>query len=226
MTLFFTLLPVYLLGNVHCLGMCGPLVLMIGQHRFRNLYFLGRLLSFGIAGMIAGELGAVLNVFLNYYHISAAASFLFGTIIFIIGLQSFGYIHWQILKPSSKINHFISSLLLKDTGWTTFLFGFFTVLLPCGQTLIVFSACALSGDPLVGLINGMALAALTSPALFMAMRAHVLFKKVKHYYNAALGVCSLIIGTLAICRGFAEMGFIPHFVLNPDSSPTFHIVIY
>ncbi|MBA3722525.1 MAG: sulfite exporter TauE/SafE family protein [Parachlamydiaceae bacterium] len=230
MALFFTLLPLYLLGNIHCLGMCGPLVMMIGQHRFRYFYFLGRLISFGLAGFIAGEAGAVLHIFLKQYHIAEATSFIFGGIIFFIGLSLL--CGWQIFSfkflsgPLNNVNKTLSSLMLKDKGWSTFLFGFFTVFLPCGQTLVVFSACALSGDPYVGLLNGSALALLTSPSLFLAMHTHTLFKKFKKYYNTALGTCSIIIGLLAFARGFAELGLIPHLIINPEAPSYYHIVIY
>jgi sulfite exporter TauE/SafE len=104
--------------------------------------------------------------------------------------------------------------MLKDQQWTTFLFGLATVTLPCGQSLIVFSACALTGSFYVGLFNGFALALLTTPALFLAMQAHTLLKKIKHYYRQAFGISAFMIGGLAICRGLAEMEWIPHFAFN------------
>jgi sulfite exporter TauE/SafE len=228
MSLFLSLLPLYLLGNIHCLGMCGPLVMMIGQHRFRYFYFLGRLISFGLAGMLAGEVGAVLHVVLKTYHAAEAMSFIFGGIIFSMGICLLcGWRPFQWLaRPLSIINRPLAQLMLKDRGWSTFLFGFCTVFLPCGQTLIVFSACALSGNPYVGLFNGAALALLTSPSLFFAMRAHLLFKKFKHHYNTALGICSLGIGSLAFCRGFAEIGWISHWIINPEAPTYYHIVIF
>jgi sulfite exporter TauE/SafE len=126
----------------------------------------------------------------------------------------------------SGIHHWISTLMLKDTGWSTFLFGFFTVALPCGQTLVVFSACALVGDAWVGLANGFALALLTSPSLIIAMHTLSLFKNLKHYDRAVLGGCSILVGLLAIGRGLAEMGWISHWILNPDAPTPYHLVVY
>lgn len=226
MTLFLTLLPLYLFGNLHCFGMCGPLVLMIGQHRFRNFYFLGRLLSFSLAGLIAGEAGAVLHQVLKTYHLAEIASFLFGIIILFIGISALCKLPLPTLPKLQKINRILSELMLKDKGGSTFLFGFFTVMLPCGQTLVVFTACALAGDALVGLFNGFAFALLTSPSLFLAMRAESLFKKFKGHYNTFLGVTSIAVAALAFCRGFAEIGWIDHWVINPNSSPEYHLIIY
>ncbi|MBA2727442.1 MAG: sulfite exporter TauE/SafE family protein [Parachlamydiaceae bacterium] len=214
MSLLVAMLPFYLFGNLHCLGMCGPLVMAIGAHRFRTLYFIGRLLSFSLAGMIAGAIGAVLNIFFKAYHLAATTSFLFGAIIIVAGLCTlFGWNypgHNWLGKRLAPLNRTLSLLMLRDRPLTTFLFGFFTVMLPCGQTLVVFSACALSASALTGLLNGFVFALLTSPSLFFAMRAHQLFKTAKDYYNLLMGMAALLIGALSLCRGMAEIELIPH----------------
>lgn len=233
MTLFFSLLPLYLFGNLHCIGMCGPLVMLLGQHRYRLFYFLGRLSSFSLAGLLAGELGAVLHVFLKQYYLAEIVSLLCGIFIMGWGLQKL--MGWQIKQqtaprasksPLNFLHQWVSTLMLKDTGWSTFLFGFFTVALPCGQTLVVFSACALAGNAWVGLGNGFAFALLTTPSLIVAMHTLTLFKKFKQYDRTILGSCSILVGFLACCRGLAEMGWISHWVLNPEASNSYHLVIF
>lgn len=214
MALLITMLPFYLLGNFHCLGMCGPLAMMIGKHRYRYLYFAGRLMSFSLAGMIAGAIGAVSNVFLASYHLSTFVSFFFGLMIISAGLSLIcgwsvvgkGWIAKKMAKASSKI----SLLLLRDLPLATFIFGFLTVSLPCGQTIVVFSACALTESPAAGFINGFAFAILTSPSLFFAMHAHSAFSLFKSHYNTIMGYLSIVIGSVAICRALAEIDLIPH----------------
>lgn len=230
MTLLITMLPIYLLGNFHCIGMCGPLVMMIGQHRFRYFYFLGRILSFTLAGLLAGELGSVLNQVLSLYHLSAIASFLIGGLIFAMGL--FILYGWtlpfgdRLAQALARLSRPLSLLILRDRALPTFLFGFFTVMLPCGQTVIVFSACALSGSGMVGLINGFAFSLLTTPSLLLALHAHKLLNAAKRYYAPALGWCSLFVGSLAICRGLAEISVIPHLILNPSNADHYQLVIF
>ncbi len=202
--------------------MCGPLVLMLGRHRYKYFYFLGRLCSFALAGMLAGELGAVANIVLSQYHLSALTSLAFGAGILMIGVMSLMGKRLPEFPFLHSLNHYTTSLILRDRKWPTFLFGFFTVALPCGQTLIVFSACALSGSPWIGFWNGLALGLLTSPSLFLAMNAHQVFKNMKAYYMTVVGVCGIVVGTLAICRGIAELELIPHLVLNQR----YHIVLY
>jgi sulfite exporter TauE/SafE len=229
MTLFFSLLPLYLFGNLHCMGMCGPLVMLLGQHHYRLFYFLGRLLSFSLAGLVAGELGAVLHVVLKHYFLAEIVSLICGMLIMGWGFQKL--VGWKGLQrfpksPLNALHRWVSTLLLKDAGWPVFLFGFFTVALPCGQTLVVFSACALAGNAWVGLGNGFAFALLTTPSLVLSMHTLTLFKKFKQYERPILGGCSIFVGFLACCRGLAEMGWISHWVLNPDAPISYHLVIF
>ncbi len=226
MTLFFSLLPLYLLGNLHCIGMCGPLVMMLGKHRYRYHYFSGRLLSFSLAGLCAGGIGSVLYSIIQEVHLPAVLSLFFGTLFIFIACMHFfswklpGHQLWA--KRSQKLTHYLTILLLKDHPYTTFLFGFMTVMLPCGQSLMVFSACALAGDAVVGLLNGAAFALLTSPSLFAAMHAHHILKGCKKYYRPIIGTCSLIIGCISIGRAFAELGIIQHVLINEK----YHIVLF
>ncbi len=224
------MLPIYLFGNLHCLGMCGPLVMMLGQHRYRYFYFLGRTLSFSLAGMVAGAVGAVADTFFKRYHLTEVTSFLFGGILLLLGVFTLagwsypGYAWFS--RRLAKASQGLSLLMLRDQAFPTFLFGFFTLALPCGQTLIVFSACALSGDAYVGLLNGLAFALLTSPSLFFAMQAHALLRQAKKYYQSVIGLSALLVGAIAILRGLAEMGWISHWILNPNSASHYHLVIF
>ncbi len=226
MNLFWSMLPIYLLGNLHCMGMCGPLAMMLGAHRFRYFYFLGRVCSFTLAGMLAGEAGAVTTLTLKAFHLQAMTSFIFGGIFLTIAISSlmgWNYPGYRRLAMTLEpLNRHLGLLMLKDQPFPSFMFGFFTLLLPCGQTLLVFSACALSGSASVGFWNGFAFSLLTTPSLWLAMHAHKWMQVAKHYYQTILGGAALAVAILAICRGMAEMEWIPHFVLSQQ----YHLVIY
>lgn len=230
MSYLLPFLPIYLLGNLHCAGMCGPLVALIGQHRYRRAYFLGRFLAFMLAGMVAGELGAVLTFFLQSYHISALLSLIFGGWIILLGLS--------YLLPNSRrrfnqlplflqrLSQHLAHLMGKDTFFSLFLFGGSTILLPCGQSLMVFSASALSASAWMGGINAAVFALLTSPSLWIAMRALSLFKKLASHYRLLMGIFALLVGGLSLCRGLAEFGVIDHLKLNSNSAEEFHLILY
>jgi sulfite exporter TauE/SafE len=186
--------------------------------------------AYTLAGLAAGEAGAVLDVVLKEYHIPFITSFLFGGIIVLIGLHylcgwEYPAAGW-IAKSMAKATRPLSTLMLHDRPWPTFLFGMLTIALPCGQTVLVFSACALSGDALVGMVNGFAFALLTSPGLLFAMQAHALFAQARQHYNMLIGASAVLVGVLALLRGIADIGIIPHLVLNPGAPAYWHLVIY
>lgn len=226
MSLLLAMFPIYVLGNLHCMGMCGPLVLFLGRHRFRYFYFLGRTLSFSLAGLAAGALGSVLQIWLKAFYLSAAASLLFGVIMAVTGIsmmtgKSLGGVR-GFKRIFASVDQRLSLLLLRDQPYATLFFGFATIFLPCGQTLIVFSACALSQSAAVGLMNGFAFALLTSPSLWLAMHASQLVSRRNLIGNRLLGGCAAIVGVVAVLRGIAEFDWIPHLIINK----TYHIALF
>ncbi|NGX62027.1 MAG: hypothetical protein K940chlam9_01520 [Chlamydiae bacterium] len=226
MTLFFTLLPLYLLGNFHCAGMCGPLVMLLSSSPYRWLYFPGRLLSFTLAGLLAAEIGMWLFLSLEKIYLPAIVSIASGGMILLLGgLQLFSLSLPNFLgNPAASLAQKITPLLTQNTPRGVFLFGMGTLLLPCGQTLLVFSACALEGKPLSGLLNGFFFALLTTPSLIASLYATRLFPKKPSLYKYGMGGAFILLGTLLTLRGMAHLSWIPHCTLPPHSST--HIVLF
>lgn len=220
------MLPLYLIGNLHCIGMCGPLVMMIGKHRFCNWYFWGRIVSFTVVACFAGAFGSVLSIVFQQAYLSAVLALIFG-----LGCLGFGVLKFipfnftfsngliTLFKPISRQT---AKWMLMDTRKHTFLFGLATVALPCGQSLLVFSACALTGEAVTGALNGAVFALLTSPSLYLAMQSHSLLTFGRKYYDKLFAVCALFAGGLALCRGLADLEVINHLVLSSE----YHLVIY
>jgi len=210
--------------------MCGPLVMLLAQHPGRWWYFFGRLCAFSLVGLVSAEIGILFFSFLAHYHINALFSLLFGGWICLIGLCIFFKIrpptsNW-LAKKSAKLSIYFSKALLQKSSMAIFLFGFSTVLLPCGQTLIVFSLIALHCDPISGLMQGCLFALLTSPALIAAMQAAHFLHYFRKGYSFWMGGAVLCIGTLTLLRGLAELNYIPHLILNPSADPCNHLVFF
>ena len=226
MSLFLSLLPLYLFGNIHCLGMCGPLVMLISRHPHRFFYFLGRICSFTLAGWLAAMSGEVVQLFLQDVSVSALPSLFLGGWIVLMASQ---VIPKQLYQPFfhsafwRKIEQNVTFFALNEHPMGMFLFGMSTLLLPCGQTLIVFAACALTADPWEGLINGLSFALLTSPALFLALKMGRIFA-VKAIPSGVLAIPQIFVGVLLCWRGLAELGWIPHLVLY--QSDNYHLGLF
>lgn len=209
MTLLLSMFPFYLLGNLHCLGMCGPLVVMLGKSNYRYYYFIGRLTSFSLAGGVAGLIGQELNLGAVQPWVAIAL----GALLVLVGLSQFFSLplpRWRWLQEKrANIDQKMTLLLLQGRPTATFLFGMATVLLPCGQSFLVFSACALSGSGGVGLLNGAAFALLTSPSLLVAMHAHTFLKAARSWYRPLLGITVMAAGLWMGYRGLADLRVAP-----------------
>lgn len=230
MITFWTLLPLYLVGNLHCIGMCGPLVMVLGQNRFRGLYFLGRVTSYLLVGAFAGLFGAVVHYYLNLAHLSALLCFMVGALMILSGIFSFIHSPFPFMKTWARwlqpLNQNLTKHLLQEDPRAFFWIGFLTVFLPCGQTVIVFSAIALEGSLWSGLFNGACFALLTSPSLWMSMQAHHWLRGWRDYYKILLSILSCLVGGVTILRGCADWGWIEHLALNSPTSSVLHIVLY
>ncbi len=226
MSLFLSLLPLYLFGNLHCLGMCGPLVMLISRHPHRLSYFWGRICSFTLAGGLAGMSGEVLQLFLQDFSMSALPSLVLGGWMLIVATQNTPKWIYETLFQSriwKKIEKTLSLLPLHNSQKGMFLFGMGTLLLPCGQTLIVFTACALTADPWVGLWNGLAFSVLTSPSLFLALKMGRMFSP-QRLPRYLLSAPQILVGVCICCRGLAELGWIPHLILYQSNS--YHLAFF
>lgn len=215
MILFFKLLPLYLLGNLHCAGMCGPFMMLLAKNPFKWAYFAGRSIAYACAGLLAAEAGLLLFQLLAQTHLSALLSLCFGIAILMLAFFPNPGGKWL----SRQVAPLLSKLLKFSGPSSLFLFGCATLLLPCGQTLLVFSACALEANPLVGLVNGFLFALLTTPSLIFSMQA---LKRLRVWSPRLIQCFTLAIGALAILRGLADFGIVEHLVL----SHKLHIVLY
>lgn len=215
MNLLFAMLPIYVLGNLHCLGMCGPIAMLLGTSHYRAFYLLGRLISFTLAGTLAGLFGQVIGALLAAYHLSGWFSVVFGGVMAAGGISIL--LGWELplLRRFAPMHDYLNRLLFTGEPWPLFLVGFFTIFLPCGQTLIVYSACALSGSAFVGTLNGLAFGLLTTPSLFLAMQAKRWMQGVKGWYQPLVGGMAVGIGVITVLRGFAEWELIPHVGVHP-----------
>jgi sulfite exporter TauE/SafE len=226
MSLFFSLLPVYLLGNLHCAGMCGPLVMLLAKHPHRYLYFFGRIASFSFAGMLCGEMGSIALFSVKCRHFSSCAILFFGMLLLLFSVCIFfklGYPGQKWLaKRTAKLSMRLSQLMTQGKAVHTFLFGFFSLALPCGQTLVIFSACAMAQNAWSGMFNGFAFALLTSPSLIAALYSVRFVHRLKKYYNPIMGISVAIVGCLSLMRGLASLGVMNHCIL----SDKYHIVIF
>ena len=153
-----------LLGGVHCVGMCGGIVSAVSVHlpqHKSNLSFLlaynaGRILSYGLAGALAGLVGAssfflahILPVQEVLYAISsliliALGLYLAGLWHGITYLENSGRLLWKILQPYSK--RYIPVQKISQAFMLGTLWGW----LPCGMVYSILIGAVATGSALRG----------------------------------------------------------------------------
>ena len=134
-----------LAGSVHCIGMCGPIVLAlpIGQSSrlsfiiSRLLYNLGRTITYSLMGLGAGWIGQVI-VLSGYQNIlSVSMGILILLILFLptktaAKLLPFSFFHNTI----ERVKRFWGRLLQNSSYTSLFVIGLLNGFLPCGFVYI------------------------------------------------------------------------------------------
>lgn len=182
-----------LLGGGHCVGMCGGIVSAVSMHlpnesknthkKHPKIFFLiaynaGRVLSYTLAGVLAGLIGAS-SFFLNHVLPIQHALYLISSLMLILlGLYLAGFWHgmtvienmgrslWVKLQPYSK--RYIPVQNLKQAFALGGLWGW----LPCGLVYSVLIAAIATGNALNGGLLMLAFGLGTLPTLLaMGMTA-------------------------------------------------------
>ena len=215
----FTLFGVFmvgLLGGGHCAGMCGGIVgavsLSLPGTRPRLPFLLayngGRILSYTLAGLLAGAVGAS-SFFLG--HIVPVQKILYGVssvMLVLLGLYLAGIWHgvtyiegvgsglWRRLQPLSK------RLLPVRSAWQAVLLGAVWGWLPCGLVYSVLVAALAAGSAWQGGLLMLAFGLGTLPTLLAMGMAAVKLKKVlqQGWLRKLSGLTVMGFGLLGLMR--------------------------
>lgn len=200
-----------LFGSLHCVGMCGPIVLLIPLQRqrkgFRYLqlgaYFIGKTLTYALMGLLFGLVGE--GVFIAEYQ--QEFSIFAGLLMILMGL--FSLLHLRVkglgnplLKGFSLLKNALGKQLSKKTVTSSLSIGFLNGFLPCGLVYTaLFGALAMGnwwGSMTymtvfgVGTIPLMLLLILLGDFLPLALRRRL---------NQWLPLVVILVGILFILRG-------------------------
>lgn len=212
-----------LVSSLHCIGMCGPIALMlpISQHnpvvKIRQMftYHIGRIAAYSLLGVVFGLFGK--GLFLAGFQ--QQLSIVVGIIMIVLALVPSNRIgNFNVLKPLYRFVNWIKSSLgkqfKKKSPKALFLIGFFNGFLPCGMVYVALFGALATQD----VIMGMAYMALFGVGTIPLMSLVIYFKNlfsdrfrrgIMKYYPVVI----VIIGMLFIIRGLGLN--IPY--LSPDT---------
>lgn len=232
-----------LLGSTHCVGMCGPLAMWAsgvgdaGTSRGQvawgaALYHLGRLLTYSLAGAIAGGLGSLVDIGGGALGIQLAAARVVGAAMIVIGLVRLapllgldflfgGNSAATAPKPSriaamvAKARPYIYQLSPSSRALTV---GLLTTLLPCGWLYLFALVAAGTGSVWTGAVVMAAFWLGTVPAL-TAMIAGTMVLSTRLIKTVPIAAAILLIvagGYTATGRGFAKLSSLADIQTNLD----------
>ena len=200
-----------LMGSLYCVGMCGPIAFVLPVDRNNTLkkigqifiYHFGRLLAYGILGMIFGFLGKGLYVFGIQQKLSIMIGFLM-IIVVLIPYKTFN--RYNLSKPIYKIISSLKNQLgkeLKKKSPDTFLtIGFLNGFLPCGLIYMALFGAVAMGNFIQGgiymILFGLGtIPLMTTSVYFSGVLKGTLRKKIQKL----IPVFVVVIGVLFIIRG-------------------------
>ena len=209
------------MGSVHCLAMCGPLVLTLNSRRRQSsldklFYNLGRISTYCFLGGIAGLFGTSIEwaIGQQYLSILSGILMLFGLILAWKGVPQKVF---SVHKLLGIIKVRLSKMLFGQSK-NMYVFGVYNGFLPCGLTYVALAAAIATGSVMQAVLY-MALFGLgTSPMMWAIVSS---FQRLKpHWISGSRVVTTFtwILAFLLIVRGL-DLG-IPY--LSPEFSSEHH----
>jgi sulfite exporter TauE/SafE len=198
-----------LAGSLHCVGMCGPLVLALPGGRDKSLprrlfgrlaYNLGRTVTYAIMGLLAGAFGHVVQ----HVGLQQFVSILLGVLLLAtVFLSSRHAPAWVVQRITVPLQKALAGLLKRDGARGLFEIGLLNGLLPCGLVLAALAGASLQVGPLRGALY-MALFGLgTTPLLFALSLGGLSLRspRLRPVLNNIIPAVTCTVAVLLILRG-------------------------
>ncbi|CAL2089275.1 sulfite exporter TauE/SafE family protein [Tenacibaculum sp. 190524A05c] len=208
--MLYTAFILGLLGSLHCLGMCGPIAFMLPLDRTNQVkqffqlmsYHSGRLLTYGLLGILFGLLGRGFELFVFQQHLSIFT----GALMIIIIL--FPKLVYQ-LKATKALNTYISKIkstlgkeLKQKRNDTFFAIGFLNGFLPCGLVYMALIGAVATHSTFQGslymIVFGLGTIPLMSSIVYIGKFTNL---RLNRYFKKVIPMVVIAIGVLFILRG-------------------------
>jgi sulfite exporter TauE/SafE len=209
--MLYTALLFGLISSFHCIGMCGPIAMMLPVERNNPVkkvtqivtYHLGRLIAYGIIGLLFGLLGK--GLFLA--GIQQQMSVIIGiAMIVVIVTPEKVFAQYNFSKPVfrwiSKMKQILGSHFKNKSYKSLFIIGLLNGFLPCGMVYVaLFGAIAMQSagfGVLYMLLFGLGTVPLMSVVVYVNSFLTV---PIRNKIQKVIPYVGVIIGVLFILRG-------------------------
>jgi len=201
-----------LLGSFHCIGMCGPIALVLPVHsenplqKFTkiSLYHFGRMLAYGLIGFLFGLLGK--GLFLSGFQ--QRLSILLGVLMVAYTFIPSKFLNThKIIQPLylliGKLKSGLGKQLKRKSNKALFSIGFLNGFLPCGMVYIALIGATSTANPAEGFMYMTFFGLGTVPLMTIILYVKHLFSiTIRNKIQKAIPVFIVLMGFLFILRGF------------------------
>jgi sulfite exporter TauE/SafE len=204
-------------GSLHCLGMCGGLVALLGAGSWPRLalYNLARVNTYAALGAVAGALGTTIVAWGSLDTAACTLAVLSGLAIVAVGLEWLGLVppggQWLVARLQRGIAAHARGLLEARSPWAPLAFGTANAFLPCHLVYAFVGMAAATGSVGGGALTMLAFGLGTLPAMMLAGSARTLLATRSTAGIArAAGAFVVVVGVVTIARAFGGAGHAHH----------------
>ncbi len=210
---------IFVLGvasSVHCLGMCGPIVLSYSLGlRQRRLpahlaYNVGRILIYMLLGAIAGAAGRGIGMLGEQAGLASGARIVAGAAMIVAGALMIGLVPSSSLVKirqhgiTRRFSRSIGALILGSQARHKFFLGLLLGFLPCGLIYAALLKALESAGALAGALTMLAFGLGTTSALLaVGLISSVAGARLGRWTNRAAAVSVMLFGVILLWRGIA-----------------------
>ena len=201
-----------LIGSIHCIGMCGPLVMalpMSNQTNFQKwqsilIYHAGKITSYALLGILLGLFGSQLPLYgvqENLSMVMGSIMLLYVIYVFVIKSRwSLKFLHFNRLY--SFIVKKMGSLFKSKNRAAFYLIGFLNGLLPCGMIYVALTSALATQNIFYGGLIMVFFGVGTMPVLIMvAIGGQYVGSGFRNKAQRLLPVFIFSLGIFLILRG-------------------------
>ncbi len=208
-------------GSLHCVGMCGPLVLLLAQDRpsparlliRQVLYYLGKTGAYALLGAIAGTLGAGLGSL--FAGMQGALSIGLGLVLIGMGVGLLRNARWMegggALARLPGFRAAMAFFMRRRSPASTLALGFLNGLLPCGLVYAALAMAVAAGSALGGALTMAAFGLATVPALVAVVTFGALLRsRGRAGLSRIAGLVAVVAGIVTVVRAMPWMDHAMH----------------
>lgn len=209
--LLITAISLGLASSFHCLGMCGPiaLILPVGKRSKAGKVFgllaynFGRITTYSFLGLLIGFFGEGLR----FAGVSQTISIVLGVglLLYVLLAKKFmklNFYHRYFLKFNNGVKAKLSGLLKKQSNTALYFTGLLNGLIPCGVVFIAMQAALLQSSLVNSMLFMFVFGLGTIPMMFGISYLSNSFSKVtKIKINKVMPVLTVLVALLLIVRG-------------------------